>query len=81
MEPPPADLTGIARRNGGSFVEDRVASYIDGRVPVERHGPSDMPVWGRTLDDRKELSLEQEKKLTAGMIADIVAYLKTLQRR
>jgi hypothetical protein len=50
-----------------------VASYIDGRVEVARHGPREMPVWGRT--DRAEPQVQ----LTPGRIGDIVAYLATLQ--
>ena len=79
VSPTPADLTGIAVRNGGLFIADAVASYIDGRADVEAHGPTDMPTWGRLLDDRNE-ALAEENKLTAPMIADIVAYLETLQR-
>lgn len=30
LSPPPADLTRIARRNGGAFPRDRVMSAIDG---------------------------------------------------
>ena len=74
----PADLTGIAARNGGLFIDDAVAAYIDGRAFVEAHGPTDMPVWGRILDDRND-ALAEESKLTPSMIADIVAYLGTVQ--
>jgi hypothetical protein len=72
LEPRPADLTRIAVRRG-VFDPDTVASYIDGRVEVARHGPREMPVWGRT--DRAEPQVQ----LTPGRIGDIVAYLATLQ--
>jgi len=42
----PADLTAIAKRNGGAFPADKVASTIDGRSPVKGHGGPDMPMWG-----------------------------------
>src|SRR5438874_828294 len=34
----PADLTGIAKRNGGVFSRTDVARIIDGRKPVGGHG-------------------------------------------
>ncbi len=42
----PADLTTIARRNGGIFPQDAVRKRIDGRALPPAHGTSDMPVWG-----------------------------------
>jgi hypothetical protein len=42
----PADLTLIAKRNGGTFPSDQVARIIDGRNQVKGHGGGDMPVWG-----------------------------------
>ena len=46
LKTPPADLTQLAKRNGGIFPEDAVKETIDGRKEVEAHGPRDMPVWG-----------------------------------
>src|SRR5437867_13052073 len=42
----PADLTLIAKRNGGKFDADKVYRMIDGRESVKGHGGTDMPVWG-----------------------------------
>src|SRR5947209_6201754 len=42
----PADLTLIAKRNGGKFDADKVYRTIDGRDLVKGHGGTDMPVWG-----------------------------------
>jgi mono/diheme cytochrome c family protein len=42
----PADLTQLARRNGGVFPFKDVTEKIDGRQEVKAHGPTDMPVWG-----------------------------------
>ncbi len=74
----PADLTTIAQRNGNVFRADTVAAFVDGRTQVEAHGTREMPVWGRVLDDRNQ-ALDQELKLTPEWIAQIVAYLETLQ--
>ena len=42
----PADLTQIAKKNGGAFPADDVRATIDGRRDVALHGPRDKPVWG-----------------------------------
>ena len=42
----PADLTALARKNGGKFPADRVMSILTGQGTVTAHGNQDMPVWG-----------------------------------
>jgi mono/diheme cytochrome c family protein len=42
----PADLTQIARRNGGKFPEIRVMRTITGADEVAAHGSRAMPIWG-----------------------------------
>lgn len=42
----PADLTTLAKKNGGVFPFDRVYAIIDGRQAVSGHGSRDMPMWG-----------------------------------
>jgi hypothetical protein len=74
MQPRPADLTQIAVRRG-RFNRDAVASYIDGRMEVEPHGPREMPVWARRSPDAPEM------RLTPQMIVEIVAYLETIQAK
>ena len=74
----PADLSTIAQRNGNVFPTDTVAAFVDGRNHVEAHGPREMPIWGRVIDDRNQ-ALDEELKLTPDWIARIVAYLETLQ--
>lgn len=43
----PANLTVLAKQNGGVFPAQRVREIIDGRFEVAAHGPRTMPVWGR----------------------------------
>lgn len=45
----PADLTVLAKNNGGVFPFERVYQVIDGRQAVIGHGRRDMPVWGRVF--------------------------------
>ena len=43
----PADLTTIAKRNGGRFPANRVERFVTGnREPAPAHGSAEMPVWG-----------------------------------
>jgi len=46
---PPADLTRIAARRGGTFPDGEIAHWIDGRFDVPSHGTREMPIWGRRL--------------------------------
>ena len=90
LKRPPADLTRIELRRG-RFDPDFLASFIDGRVRVEEHGPGDMPVWGRVLDAEDEQTwregrprppetqLPPDNPLTPGAIALIIDYLRSVQ--
>lgn len=72
------NLTTLSLRNGGEFPADRVASYIDGRSLPPVHGSRTMPVWGSVFDATSRLVVDAE---SAGpRIAEIVEYLRTLQR-
>ena len=42
----PADLTQVARKNGGTFPELKVQRTITGADDVAAHGNRAMPVWG-----------------------------------
>lgn len=42
----PADLTALAKNNGGKFPMDRIMSILRGQAMVTAHGNRDMPVWG-----------------------------------
>ena len=74
---PPADLTLIARRNGGVFDRAKVQETIDGRREVTEHGERDMPVWG--LSFQREGDEEGREEAVQAKLADLVAYLETLQ--
>jgi mono/diheme cytochrome c family protein len=43
----PANLTMLAKRNGGVFPLNTVYETIDGRRPIASHGTREMPVWGQ----------------------------------
>ena len=77
LEGPPADLTSIARRNGGEFPRKEVTRTIDGRKEVRGHGSREMPVWGLDFQD-PERTARQETDVRK-RIDDLVAYLESLQ--
>jgi len=76
MRRKPADLTEIAKRNGGEYPSEIVFHTIDGRTPVRGHGGPDMPVWGdaflRSRDGGDAASVK-------GRIDSLVDFIRTLQ--
>jgi mono/diheme cytochrome c family protein len=76
----PADLTTLIVRYGGAFPLERVAARIDGRDPLVAHG-SDMPIYGQFFEGRS-VALRTDAgqpMLTSQPIADLVAWLRTIQ--
>lgn len=77
----PADLTQIAKANGGVFPVKKVTAMIDGRAAVIAHGAREMPVWGaryRTSDDPQDTPSDIDKRARA-LIAALVEYLTAIQ--
>ena len=74
----PADLTLIAKRNGGEFPSAKVHKMIDGRAAVKGHGGSDMPVWGDAFKSSHDGYSEEKVK---EKIAALVEHLEALQVR
>ena len=74
----PADLTEIAKRNGGEYPSELVFRTIDGKTPVRGHGGPDMPVWGdafaRSRDGGDEATVKER-------IDSLVDFIRTLQVR
>jgi mono/diheme cytochrome c family protein len=77
LKTPPADLTTLAKKHGGKFPEDYVATIVRFGSPVQAHGSADMPVWGPIFGVREngnELALRRR-------IKDLCDYLATLQEK
>ena len=71
----PPDLTTLARREGGAFPRERVATFIEGTERLSlTHGNGDMPVWGRVLR-----GLESSDARIRVRLANLVAYVESLQ--
>lgn len=78
MSRKPANLTEIAKRNGGQFPTELVFKTIDGRQPVRGHGGPDMPVWGDAFSRSREAGDQERVK---AVINSLVEYLESLQLR
>ncbi|MEX0307270.1 MAG: cytochrome c [Ruegeria sp.] len=76
----PTNLKALADADG-AFPTARVVARIDGRDPLVSHG-SPMPVYGPFFEgnDTALKTPEGQPILTSKPIADLVAYLKTLQQ-
>jgi mono/diheme cytochrome c family protein len=73
---PPADLTLIRRRNGGTFPKERLVSFIagGGTMLSGAHGSNEMPVWGPIF-----VSLDPSDRLAVIRIENVVQYLESIQ--
>jgi len=77
----PTDLTGLAARNGGTFPTGTVVRQIDGRDPVRGHGRP-MPLYGPFFEG-EDVAIKTpagQPVLTSRPVADLVAWLQTIQR-
>lgn len=72
----PADLTQLAKKNGGKFPTEKVRSYIDGTAAVDAHGSREMPVWGTFL-----LRLGSDKGEITYRIVTLANYVLSLQTK
>jgi nucleotide-binding universal stress UspA family protein/mono/diheme cytochrome c family protein len=74
----PADLTEIAKRNGGVFPTELVFRTIDGKNPVRGHGGPDMPVWGDAFALARDGGDPAKVKQ---LIQSLVDFLESIQSR
>ncbi len=70
----PADLTGLARRNGGTFSSSDVENVILGERVMESHGSRDMPIWGEIFG-----ALASDRTFAKLRVSNLVGYLKSIQ--
>ena len=82
---PPADLTDITRRHGGTFPEALIFETIEGLDMPTAHGTRDMPIWGDvfigeavgtsvSIDAAKKAATEVEQRINR-----LVKYLGSIQ--
>jgi mono/diheme cytochrome c family protein len=70
----PADLTTIAKRNGGKFSASDVEAVIIGQQVLSSHGSRDMPIWGPIFQ-----SLSADSSVMKLQVANLVEYIKSIQ--
>lgn len=73
----PANLTLLAKNNGGTFPFNVVYDSIDGRGPNGAHGTKDMPVWGSNW---KGGNAQGAETAVRGRILETIIYLRSIQK-
>jgi mono/diheme cytochrome c family protein len=72
----PADLTSLARKNGGKFPGMAVMTSIE-NGGTRAHGSKDMPVWGPVL-----MSVSNGRTLVVSQrISNLTGYIESLQSK
>jgi mono/diheme cytochrome c family protein len=78
LKTPPADLSLLSQRNGGTFPRERVIRLIEeGKAAEDPHGSKEMPVWGPIFSAMSLGSF----KATNPRVEDVVAYLESIQAK
>src|SRR5215475_2110664 len=75
LKNPPADLTQISKKNGGTFSRADVTRFIDGERPVPAHGPRHMPVWGEIF---REERTDSEARMR---ILSLTSFIESIQEK
>jgi len=71
----PADLTALAKSNGGKYPSDKVMSVLRGQANLAAHGTQEMPVWGKVfwkMSQGHEGEVQQR-------ITNLSSYIESLQ--
>ena len=78
----PADLTMVAKNNGGKYPFQKILQMIDGRAIVSGHGDRAMPVWGsRYLEEEAErYGLFGGEEVVRARILELVYYIQQIQQ-
>jgi len=77
LKTPPANLTILAKSNGGKYPRDHVAELLRSGTGVTAHGSADMPTWGplfKSLDPAHDTTVQQR-------IHNLNEYLASLQAK
>ncbi|MBZ5607020.1 MAG: cytochrome c [Acidobacteriia bacterium] len=69
----PADLTSLAKRNGGKFPAEHVKKMVSEWVDIGAHGSREMPIWGDLFLPKspaaQEIANERFKQLVAYLVS------------
>ena len=73
----PPDLTGLAKKEGGTYPAAHVSAVIRGQADLAAHGSKDMPVWGplfSSISQGHQPEVQQR-------VANLVSYIGSLQAK
>jgi len=76
LKTPPADLTMLAKNNGGKFPSDHVAAVLRGEGGPA-HGSKDMPVWGPVFWQMSHGSTGEVHQ----RVANLTKFIESLQAK
>ena len=73
----PADLTMLAKNNGGKFPTQRIQKFISGDdASLLSHGTREMPVWGPIFHQ-----IEEDQDFGNVRLQNLIKYLETIQQK
>lgn len=73
----PADLSVLAKNNGGKFPTQRVQKFISGNDPsLPSHGSREMPVWGPIFHQ-----IEEDQDFGNVRLQNLIKYLEKIQQK
>ncbi|MGA7288858.1 MAG: hypothetical protein WBX02_12235, partial [Terriglobales bacterium] len=75
LKVPPADLTALAKQNGGKYPANKVSAILSGQTDLAAHGNKEMPVWGKifwSMSGGHEGEVQQR-------VANLNHYIESLQ--
>jgi mono/diheme cytochrome c family protein len=80
----PANLTVLAKNNGGVFPTEKVRDFIDGTKTAAAHGSREMPIWGYAFMYRQGAHASSgapplTKEQVNQKIDMLVNYIKSIQ--
>jgi mono/diheme cytochrome c family protein len=71
-----ADLTVLAKNNGGEFPSARVRKTITGEDVLASHGSREMPIWGPIFHQ-----IESDQDFGNVRVQNLVKYLESIQQK
>ena len=73
----PADLTVLAKNNGGKFPAERAEKVISGNDPsLVSHGSREMPIWGPIFHQ-----IEEDQDFGNVRMQNLIKYLQSIQQK
>ena len=75
------NLTGIAKKNGGTLPLWETYEIVSGSKVLAEHRTRAMPIWSRELAKAPGITKENAESIVRGRILAILAYLSTIQEK